>query len=549
MGDRVAAVDLPEEDLRRGVIHTRISRTVAWGMICAFALLIFGVPGVQVAVEMSYGARPQALKLFYRESLPGREELKAFEELMRDTSIVAGAVQPRVQEPLSAWLGLGNTTVVVGRGGWLFYRPGVDAVTGPGFLEPEQLRRRHAILREEAPREGASPDPRQAILEFKKQCEAAHAHLVLVPVPDKATVQPGQLSRRSPSLRGPSPPPQNPSYAQFIAEMRQAGVDVFDPTPPVVGPGEVRFLIQDTHWTPQWMMEVAAGVAGHLRPKLPAAPGFAMRVTPQEVRRLGDVPDVLLSLLPGKSAFPPQTVTIQRVLDASGSPLHTREDADVLVLGDSLCNIYSAEPMGWGESAGFVEHLALHLGRPVDAILRNGASAWATRRMLADELARGRDRLAGKKVVVWQFAARELAVGNWKLIEMRRGPTSPSAGESGGFLSLERGERLKASGVVKVIGAAARPGAAPYKDHIVAAHLTNVRDEQGRPRGEAVVYLWGMRDNKAAPAAGYRLGQTLTLRLRPWADVSRQYGSINRRELTDPALLLVDPLWAEEETP
>ena len=28
------------------------------------------------------------------------------------------------------------------------------------------------------------------------------------------------------------------------------------------------------------------------------------------------------------------------------------------------------------------------------------------------------DRLADKKVVVWQFAARELAVGDWKLLDM-----------------------------------------------------------------------------------------------------------------------------------
>jgi alginate O-acetyltransferase complex protein AlgJ len=232
------------------------------------------------------------------------------------------------------------------------------------------------------------------------------------------------------------------------------------------------------------------------------------------------------------------------VLDASGSPVASREDAEVLVLGDSFSNIYSAGPMGWGESAGFVEHLMLHLGRPVDAIVRNGDGAWATRRMLAEDLARGRDRLAGKKVVIWQFAARELAVGNWKSIEMKPGPAW-----SGGFLSLKRGETVKASGVIKIIGAAPRPGTVPYKDHIVAAHLTGVKDEQGRPRGEAVVYLWSMRDNKAAPAAGYRPGQTVTLRLRPWAEVSRQYGSINRRELPDPALLTVDPLWAEEETP
>jgi alginate O-acetyltransferase complex protein AlgJ len=32
----------------------------------------------------------------------------------------------------------------------------------------------------------------------------------------------------------------------------------------------------------------------------------------------------------------------------------------------------------------------------------------------SEELTTGEDRLAGKKVVIWEFAARELAVGNWK---------------------------------------------------------------------------------------------------------------------------------------
>lgn len=554
MGERVAAIDVPEDDLRRGVIYTRVSPAVARGMIGAFLLLIFGVPGVQVAVEMSRGFRPRALELLHRGSLPGREELKVYEEQLEEQSLVTRAVQPRVQEWLTAWLKFGNTNVVVGRDGWLFFRPGVDSVTGRGFLEPDQLRHRRTVLLEGAPGEEVSPDPRPAILEFKRQIEAAGAHLVLVPVPDKATVQPGQLSARAPSLRGPAPPPQNPSYARFIGEMRAAGVDVFDPTPETVGPGEVRFLVRDTHWTPQWMTEVAAGLAGRLRPRLPAGAGAAMRVTPQEVRRIGDVPDGLF-LRDDQKIFAPQEVTIRRVLNASGSPVVPREDADVLVLGDSFSNIYSAKPMGWGESAGFTEHLALHLGRPVDAILRNGDGAWATRRMLADELARGRDRLAGKKVVVWQFAARELAVGNWKRIELKRGPTSRPAmapsGLGGGepFLSLKRGEALRVTGTVKSIGAAPRPGTVPYKDHVVAAHLTNVRDEQGRPRGEAVVYLWSMRDNKPAPAASYRSGQTVSLRVRPWAEVSRQFGSINRREFADPALLTVDPLWAEEETP
>ena len=46
-----------------------------------------------------------------------------------------------------------------------------------------------------------------------------------------------------------------------------------------------------------------------------------------------------------------------------------------------------------------------------------------------------RDRLAGKILVIWQFGARELAFGNWKLLDMSlRQPSharffTPQAGE------------------------------------------------------------------------------------------------------------------------
>ena len=44
-------------------------------------------------------------------------------------------------------------------------------------------------------------------------------------------------------------------------------------------------------------------------------------------------------------------------------------------------------------------------------ILRNDAGAFATRELLGQELAQGRDRLEGKRLVIWEFAVRELATG------------------------------------------------------------------------------------------------------------------------------------------
>jgi alginate O-acetyltransferase complex protein AlgJ len=90
----------------------------------------------------------------------------------------------------------------------------------------------------------------------------------------------------------------------------------------------------------------------------------------------------------------------------------------VLVLGDSFSNIYSLASMGWGDSAGFAEQLSYTLGRPVDRIVQNSDGAYATRLALRRMLATGEDRLAGTRVVIWQFAARELAMGDWRVIEL-----------------------------------------------------------------------------------------------------------------------------------
>ena len=122
----------------------------------------------------------------------------------------------------------------------------------------------------------------------------------------------------------------------------------------------------------------------------------------------------MLDLPPGQQLYPPERAVISRVLAQDGSPWRSDRGADVLVLGDSFANIYSLASMGWGDSAGLVEHLSYALGRPVDRIVQNDDGAFATREMLQRA---GPERLAGKRVVIWQFAARELASGDWKVIE------------------------------------------------------------------------------------------------------------------------------------
>ena len=256
-------------------------------------------------------------------------------------------------------------------------------------------------------------------------------------------------------------------------------------------------------------------------------------------RTISGVGDIarMLKLPESQDRFPTQTVTIHEVL-----PSPISKAADVLLLGDSFSNIFSLGALGWGESAGFGEQLGRALGRPIDCILRNSDAAFATREMLSRELARGRDRLAGKKLIVWEFAARELAFGDWKILPMKLGQPTPTK-----FFVPKQGESVTASGTVEAISTVPRPGSVPYKDHVLAFHLTDLTIEGGEemPGLEAVVYAESMRDNVLTAAARLRPGDRVTLRLRPWSDVSERYEKINRSEIDDPAIQLEEPCWGE----
>ncbi len=73
----------------------------------------------------------------------------------------------------------------------------------------------------------------------------------------------------------------------------------------------------------------------------------------------------------------------------------------------------------------------------------------------------------------------------------------------------------------------------------------DVATNPGEQKLQAVVYLWSMRDNVWTSAARLRPGDNVTVRLRPWADVSAQYEQINRSEIDNPELQLEEPVWGE----
>jgi alginate O-acetyltransferase complex protein AlgJ len=532
-----------EEEADLALKNTKFTPGTRQALIALFLLTIVAVPLVQLVGEFRAAgsiSRLPILSIFKSLPwLPHSEDLKRVERTLENESLVSQWLLPRVQYLLTVLLGAGNEQVYLGHDPWLFYRADVDHVIGPPFLDPVRMKQRLHASR-------VQPDPIKAIVDFRNQLAARGIDLVVLPVLVKPSVEGEMLAVSNANRTQASGALPNPSFNEFKARLEREKVRLFDPAQFLMERGRNghRYLETDTHWRPETMELVAERLADFLQ--LPAATGSTSpSIIEKEVGARGDIA-AMLKLSRGDKFFPPETVTIRQVV--SGNALwRPSKDADVLLLGDSFSNIFSFEAMGWGESAGFAEHLSAALRRPIDCILRNSDASFATREILSNELARGRDRLAGKKLVVWEFAARELSFGNWKLLDLKLGEAKPSR-----FMSLKPGEEIEVSGTVESISPVPRPGTVPYKDHIEALHLVDVAAADSRGEGaaeshaQAVVYLWSMRDNVWTSAARLRPGDRIKLHLRPWPDVSAQYEKFNRTELDDSALQLEEPVWGED---
>jgi hypothetical protein len=430
-----AATPTREEIARVEVGHTIVSPALARALAACFVVVITIVPLVewtrlttahedgtpsawshltQLREQIRSGVGAPESAGWWLQTVSANRQvlagLSAFEQALDDESVMGRTLRRPAQALMASVLGAGNERVYPGRDGWLLYRPDVEYVTGRRFLDAGQIRRRIAAAAEwDAP---PQPDPRPALVQFHRHLEGRGIRLVVMPTPVKPGVHPESLSGRYATRTGVL---QNPSYEAFVGDLQREGVLVFDPAEVFSagrGLGDPDYLMTDTHWRPEAMEAVAERLAAFIEAHVPlaaaASPGY--RVERTEVTNLGDTAH-MLDLPEASALFPPERVWLHRVLLPDGSAWRSTRGADVLLLGDSFSNIYALESMGWGTSGGFAEQLSYALGRPLDRIIQNDEGAFATRAILQQDPS----RLDGTRVVVYQFAARELAFGDWRM--------------------------------------------------------------------------------------------------------------------------------------
>lgn len=558
-----------EEMARIEIGRTEIVPFQAWLLAILFILPLIVIAPRQASLEFSEqkgeeAYRPQALEILqHLRQAPSvyrgqegsflakvfaanrfmLEKINTYETGLEKGSFLEKTLLPPMQLAFTSWIGLGNEEAYIGSGQWLFYRPGVDSVMGPAFLDSKQMlyRSRSGNEWQKPPQ----PDPLLAVEQFRDQLAARDIQLVLMPVPVKPSIHPEGLSGY---YEGGGTPLQNPSFDSFLTRLDELEIPYVEPSERFVALGSNAFLYTDTHWKPQAMEVCATALAERLLAldgSLQGQEGYTLEGS--QVTAPGDIA-AMLKLPADQSVYDHETVEIRQVRREDGSLWKRDRNAAVLVLGDSFSNIYSAEEMGWGQAAGLVEHLSHALDAPIDAILQNDAGAYATRATLVKEMGLGHDRLAGKKVVVWEFAARELAVGDWKLLDMKLEQVKKpvEAEQMSGFLVLNEKESVKVQGLVAEVSLVPIPGTVPYKDHVRTLHVRELAPMEGGQAlvgDEAHVYVRSMQDNIWTVGGRVEVGERVTLHLSSWYDMEESYGRLNRSTID--ALDFEEPCWGE----
>ncbi len=472
-----------------------------------------------------------------RRALAG---MKSFETTLEEESRVAAVVRPGMLDTLLRLGGAGSEKAYVGRDGWLYYRPDVDAVA----LRPS----------------GAGGVAR-SVASLAADLAERDVRLIFVPIPGKASIHPENLTGAE-SFAGPLVPRAMAGLPDAIqhAWQEEAQARGLDPLlePMVVDPsetlwrrktasGEPQFLRADSHWTPGAMEAVAVmltqAVGETTKTSSPRSP--AARET-ADVEGVGDTA-LMLELPPSSPLRTTEHVLTSPFRTADGKPWAPDHASPVLLLGDSYTNIYSSKDLGWGESAGLAEQLSRHLGFAVDRLSRNDAGARSAREMLAAEAARDPAWLAGKKVVIWQLAMREVVNGQWSPLPLTRESSRPARE----FLVVPPHQPVEVTAQIASVGAMPRVGENPYADFLTAFHLTGLRDaDTGQPLDrEAVVYAFTMQGRKILPAASLAPGQQVKVRLANYVERADALDPINRGELDNVDLMLETPNFAEWITP
>ncbi|MEM7697490.1 MAG: hypothetical protein AAF236_03695, partial [Verrucomicrobiota bacterium] len=359
------------------------------------------------------------------------------------------------------WLREGNQRVMIGRDGWLFYRPDLETIVGkgPNYQEPPAVSR--------APVDYQWQSPMDVIPEFVDQLKSRQIDLIIVPVPTKPMIAQKGLGISEGTFW-----PQH--WDEMVQDLSEAGATVVDLSKMDHELSEEDIFLQgDTHWTPRFMELSAKFVSDVIGvSRLEDQTTF---ISPLETTHVGD----LVGMLDSAEGFANSSLRLNQVRNrATGELLVSDPGAETVLLGDSFVNIYHDPALGFGKEsdeplgAGFAAHLSHSIQKPLHVIAINGDGATGVRQAFA---AMPDDVVRSKKQVIWVLSSRDLLLAevpgrragiSWRNVAFN---AEPSTGRM-----VEESEEVIISGVLAEKSRIEDPGGTPYTEAVFSTRFESV---------------------------------------------------------------------------
>ena len=252
------------------------------------------------------------------------------------------------------------------------------------------------------------PDPAPEIIRYAKELKGKGIELLLVPVPPKAAIYPEKLTgvANQPVLRN----------APFYKILKAGGVNVLDledSFETMAAKGDKVYCEQDSHWTSETCRKVASMIYGHYENEA-WAKGKAAIVTgkAEKLTIKGD--------LVGKgTAMGKEELEIVRAGVKTGArltPVEPDESSPILLMGDSHTLVFFEGGDMHCKGAGLFDHLSAKFKRPLDLIGSKASGGDQARVSLVRKSRLAPGYLAGKKLIIWCYSAREFTLGKWRPI-------------------------------------------------------------------------------------------------------------------------------------
>lgn len=381
---------------------------VEWAAIASLLAVVVGVPLTQAVSDFGKEGRVHLVDLFTR--FPSKENLHGWDAEARDRSIFGSAIRPKLLQLQYDLFGNAGAKAVVGKDGWLFYRPDVEFLVRPR-LDQERFYLGSFDTLVDGKRVNVK-SPLVAIRDVNRQLAARGIHLVVVPVPGKPTIYPEKLSGGTvDSIHSPT--------LMLLDSLKASGVDVVDLVTPLRKAKSTAkvdlYLHRDTHWSPAGVAVASGVISSHLL----ALPQVASRRDASRylhrdttIERWGDICE--MSALPKRrEIWKTESVTASQVVDSARTPYADSDTAAVLWLGDSYSRIYQTDEP---KAAGIIAQVAKGIGQPLSSVVNDGGASTVVRRKLLQKA----NLLKHAKVVVWEFVERDIRFGDkgWALEEL-----------------------------------------------------------------------------------------------------------------------------------